>query len=223
MKIKALIFDTETTGLPLAYIPAERDLNNYPFVLQFCAKLIEIDLDNLDEPIKLIYSINSLVKPYRKGKLIEIHPKAQAVHGITIEQCKQEGNDIATIALIFQGLTNSADVLVAHNYFFDRNVLVSELLNLGIEPKAKQGCKSLCTMKISTDVLKIPQSGKHEFKFPSLAEAFKFYTNGENIEDHHKTHDAEGDVDATIHVLLEIIKTHPKVKGWLKKEIAILY
>ena len=45
-KVKILVFDTETAGLPKHYKPAEEDLDNYPSALQLGAQLIEVDLDN---------------------------------------------------------------------------------------------------------------------------------------------------------------------------------
>lgn len=220
-KVKILVFDTETAGLPKKYIPAEEDLDNYPSVLQLGAKLVEIDLDNPLE-INVIYSLNMLVQPYRNGKEISIHPKAEAVHGITFEKANALGEKIETAALLFQGLCNSANFIVCHNYTFDRNVMVSELLRLGIEAKYARGAKVFCTMKFSTNLLKLPSNYPNQFKFPKLEELFKHLT-GKNMHDHYKAHDAEGDVAATVHCVAELIKQNDDVKAWFKGEKQSIY
>jgi DNA polymerase III epsilon subunit-like protein len=220
-KIKILVFDTETTGLPKHYKPAEEDLDNYPSVLQLGAQLVEIDVDNPLQ-VNIIYKLNMLVRPYRNGKEVSIHPKAEAVHGITFETANALGESIETTALLFQGLCNSADFIVCHNYTFDRNVMVSELLRLGIEAKYKRGAKVFCTMKFSTNLLKLPGKYKDQFKFPRLDELFKHLT-GREMQEHYKAHDAEGDVAATVHCLVELINQVPDVALWFKGEKESIY
>lgn len=220
-KARILVFDTETCGLPKKYIPAEEDIDNYPPVLQLGAQLIDVDLD---DPLKydVLYRVNMLVQPYRKGKEVQIHPKAEAVHGITFERANTLGEPIETPALLFQGLCNSADFIVCHNYTFDRNVMVSELLRLGIEAKYKRGAKVFCTMKFSTNLLKLPSRYEGQYKFPKLEELFTHLT-GANMADHYKAHDADGDVSATIHCLVELINQVPDVKQWFKGEKQSIY
>ena len=220
-KVKILVFDTETTGLPKKYIPAEQDLDNYPNVLQLAGQLIEVDLDNIDNS-KVLYSLNCLVNPYRNGKPVAIHPKAEAVHGISFEKAAAAGDDMFTVAMLHQGLCNSADFIVCHNYFFDKNVMASELLRLGIEPKYKKGAKVFCTMRYSTDLLKLPGKFGGQFKFPNLAELFNHLT-GNDLSDHFEAHNAQGDVGATVVCLLELIKQRPEVQAWFKGEQEKIY
>ena len=219
--VKILVFDTETAGLPKHYKPAEEDLDNYPSVLQLGAQLIQVDLDN---PLQyeVLYKVNSLVQPYRNGKEVQIHPKAEAVHGISFQKANSLGDSIQTVGLLFQGLCNSTDFIVCHNYTFDRNVMVSELLRLGITPKYGRGTKVFCTMKFSTNLLKLKGRNEGQYKFPTLQELFKHLT-GQEMSDHYKAHDAEGDVSATVHCLLELINQNADLALWFKGEKESIY
>lgn len=221
MKVRVLIFDTETTGRPKHFGAPEDDLNNYPYLIQYCGELIEVDLEDLSK-YKVIYSINCLVRPEREGKPIKIEEGAFKVHGITEEQAELEGNDISHIAMIHQGMCNTADFIVAHNYQFDRGVIVSELLRLGIQNTAKRGCMAFCTMKYSTNILKIESSNHKNFKFPSLKELYKYYTE-RNLDDDHKAHDAQGDVNATVICLMQMINNEPELLKWFRGEIKTIY
>lgn len=223
MKLKVLIFDTETTGLPLKWIPAEEDLTNYPNILQFAAKFIEVDLDRIQEDnygvTKEIYSIDSLVQPVRRGVEVITHPKALEVHGISHEKA-YEGNLIETVSLIAIGLIYSADVIVCHNVSFDRNVLVSELLNLNLNVGLRKSTKILCTMKHSTNILKLPlnfpKQGQ-QYKHPRLEELYEYLFN-ESMHDKFKAHDAMGDVNATTECFLELLQTDKDLETFLRKE-----
>lgn len=219
-KIKVLIYDTETTGLPLKWIPAEEDLNNWCNMLQLGAVLFELDLDKIDEPNygnpRPIYSINTLIQPVRKGKEIPIHPKAEAVHGISVEKCYAEGNMLETVLFILQGLHMEADVAICHNRNFDRNVYVSEMLNLGFKAKAKSGQKQFCTMKFTTPILKL-EGRYNSYKFPKLEELYE-YLFEKSMHDTHKAHDAMGDVEATKECFLELVRTQEPLLEWLQGE-----
>lgn len=221
MKIKALIFDTETTGSPKKYIAAEEDLNNYPQVVQLAASLIEIDLEDLTT-VKVIYSFNSLITPFRKGNPIEITAKAESVHGKSFALCEKEGQDLNTVLFLFQGIVNNADLIIAHNLFFDKNVMISEYLNNGMRLTHKRSTKQLCTMRYVTPILKLPGKFKNQHKYPSLAELFTYCTDSK-IEDYYKAHDAEQDVSATIICLLSLIKEDNNLQKWLKGEIENIY
>ena len=223
-KVKILIFDTETAGLPKNYKPAEEDLTNYPPVMQLGAQILEVDLDDLST-CKLVYGAAILVSPFRAGNPIVIDPKAQAVHGISFAKAEALGDNIETVAYLFQGLCNSVDFIVCHNYSFDKNIMVSELLRLGIEPKYKQGAKVFCTMKFSTNLVKIPNPNPkypNQFKFPRLEELFKYLFNI-SLRDSHQAHDAYGDVEATRACLIELIKRDSRLLQWFKGEIAHIY
>lgn len=223
MKIKILIFDTETTGLPLKNIPAKEDLGNYPTVLQFAGTFFEVDLDKLQDDnygvVREIFNINTYVKPYRKDVKTVTHPKALAVHGIT-DEVAEEGNLIETLAFLYQGMVIQADVIVAHNLDFDSNVMMSELLNLGLVLGTRRSLCTICTMQFSKPILRLPndsQYAREEYKNPRLEELYE-YLFGEKIEVEHTPHDADGDVTATRKCFLELLKTEEVLEAFIREK-----
>ena len=221
--MKILVFDTETAGKAIRWSPAEVDRDAWPALLQLSAKLIEVDLDNVFNSFKILYDFNSYVIPFREEQAVEIHPDAQKVHNISFEHCLENGNDISTVCLLFQGLINSADILVAHNFFFDRNVMAAEMLKIDITPKAKGGSRPFCTMQYSTDVLKLPNLKRPKTnKYPSLAETYKYYFK-QNMSDVFNAHDSNEDVKATLSIFVKMLQVHPSLVEQLKNGEKKLY
>lgn len=226
MKIKILVFDTETTGLPLKNIPAKEDLGNYPNVLQFAGSFFEVDLDKLQDDnlgvVREIFNINTYIKPYRNDVKTVTHPKALAVHGIT-DEIAEDGNYIETLALLYQGMVIQADVIVAHNLNFDSNVMMSELLNLGLVLGTRRSLCTICTMEFTKPILKLVNDGQYareEYKNPSLSELYQ-YLFDENLEDNHVAHDADGDVAATRRCFLELLKTEEVLEQFIREKETI--
>ena len=221
--MKILVFDTETAGTALRWSPAEVDRDAWPALLQLSAKLIEVDLDNVFNPFKVLYDFNSYVIPFREEQAVEIHPNAQKVHNITFEHCVETGNHISTVCLLFQGLLNTADILVAHNFFFDRNVMAAEMLKASIPPKAKGGSRPFCTMQYNTDVLKLPNPKRlGTNKYPSLAETYKYYFN-QNMSEVFNAHDSNEDVGATLSIFVKMLQVDPTLVEKLKSNEKKLY
>ncbi len=225
-KVRVLMFDTKTAGTPKHYKPAHEDINNYPDLLQFSAKLVDIDLNNLDK-YDIIYSINMLVKPERHVdkfivRKVTIEDKAIEEHGITIEKLDILGDDIFNVAMIYQGLTNSADFIISHNYTLHKNVMVSELLRLGIRARYSKRAKVLCMMKYASPILEIPTSRPNQFKFPTPAEIFNNLT-GEEASDFFDLKDADKDTDLYIVNLLQLLKRGDDLFSWLNGDIEELY
>ena len=221
--MKILVFDTETAGTALRWSPAEVDRDAWPAVLQLSAKLVEVDLDNVFNPFKVLYDFNSYVIPFREEQAVEIHPSAQKVHNITVDHCVENGNHISTVCLLFQGLLNTADILVAHNFFFNRNVMAAEMLKASIPPKTKGGSRPFCTMQYNTDVLKLPNLKRPGTnKYPSLAETYKHYFN-QNMSDVFNANDSYEDVGATLSIFVKMIQVDPTLVEKLKSNEKKLY
>lgn len=229
MVVRILIFDTKTTGFPRNYKKAEEDITNYPHCLELGAKIIELDLDHIGKQdnviIKDIFSISSLIKPYRGEETLVINPKAQAIHNITVEECEEDGNMIETIAYMFQGMASTVDFIVAHNYNLQRNTMISELLRLGIKLITKKGCKQFCPMLYSTNILQLPPTNPKftgTFKYPSIDELYKYLLD-EDIETKYEHNNAMNNTLATEDCLLELFKSDSKVLSWFKGELLTIY
>lgn len=215
--VKVLIFDTETAGLPKQYIPAEQDINNYPPVLQFAGQLVEINKEDGKYFFREIITVNSFIEPIRNGETITIHEKAQQVHGISVKQLEHFGIPLHTVIMSFQGLLQSANIIVAHNFDFDRNMMVSECLREGYKPHYRKTTRILCTMKYLTNKLQIPNKGKGKgFKYPKLEEAF-LKVVGDDMYKYFKAHDALEDVKATVILLVNMLNTIPEFAETFEK------
>jgi DNA polymerase III epsilon subunit-like protein len=108
--IEFLVFDTETTGLPV------RD--NY----QTC-RLVQIAFEAYSPNGVLLDSKCVLVKPFG----FSIPQEATNIHGITQEQALLSGVEQKEVLDIFMSYLARSKILVAHNIEFDVNVITNEL------------------------------------------------------------------------------------------------
>ena len=168
-----LIFDTETTGLPIKTdrnLPSPTNTEAYN-----SARLIELAYTILDKNNFVVKTESFLVS----GLIIE----NVGVHGITTEMCK-DGLPIKDVLEKFKADVSTCEILIGHNIEFDISIIEAEHFRLfgtliGLEKK-----KIFCTMKIGSKI-----TGK----YPKLSELHsKFFP-----EDVFKGHRALKDVYAT--------------------------
>ena len=175
-----LFFDTETTGLPDYTLPPGR---HQPHVVQLAAVLLDGRAER---------SLATLIKP--DGW--KIHPNAQRVHGISIGRARAEGVPIAQAIASFQELLAEADLAVAHNVKFDRLLIDSEYLRLGLQPRWP---RTFCTMLTCTDIVRLP-GYRGRYKWPTLEEAhYHFFRRPLP-----GAHDASADVRACVAIFQEL-------------------
>ena len=166
-----LFFDTETSDLP-DYRSAPGA--HQPHVVQLAAILVDGDKQE---------TLTTMIQPQGWS----IHPKAQATHGISVEQALAEGVPVAQAIERFDALLRRAGLAVAHNIRFDRLLLDSEYLRLG---RKAAWPDTFCTMAASTDIVKIPNF--KGYKWPTLAEAYHHFLKRPLP----RAHDALADVQA---------------------------
>ena len=109
--MKALIFDTETTGFIHTTKPALHPAQ--PHMVQLGAALLDMDTGEVGE------TINKIVRPTDW----HIPANLAAIHGITTERAREEGATGFGIIAQFFDLTLKTDVLVGHTVVFDKNML----------------------------------------------------------------------------------------------------
>jgi DNA polymerase III epsilon subunit-like protein len=165
--VRTLFFDTETTGLPRhSAVSALQLKNNWPDLVSICWIVCDDG-----SPVKKEYH---MIKP--EGWVID--PSASKIHGITQEVAMAEGESLKTVLETFYGDYVTADQVIAHNMFFDRNVLFAAFawrLNIGPTGFWKHS-KDVCTMLKSKDELKIPSKyskTRDMYKYPSLDELYR--------------------------------------------------
>ena len=190
-----LIFDTETTGLPMR---AGYETYHHPQKLQCyeSARLVQIAYIILDEektPIKL-YS--AIVKP--NG--FTISAEIAKIHGITQEIAEEKGTDIKTVLNNILEALKSVDTIVAHNIGFDYSIVLSEAYRIGffelIKELKRKRC--FCTKIQAQKQLKLQ-------KAPKLTELHSMLITEENWV---QKHDAMDDTFSCMRCFVKLRETN---------------
>lgn len=163
-----IVFDTETTGLPVAM---NMPLDRQPHIIEFAA--IKLDDDTLEEKDRIEF----LCKPP-----ISIPPIITNITGITDDKLKDE----KPFSAYMKPLVNffiGEKVLIAHNIDFDRKLLMFELSRMGMMTNFPWPPIHICTVEKTTFIK------GHRLK---LGELYEIAT-GNKIKDAHR---AMNDVEA---------------------------
>jgi DNA polymerase III epsilon subunit-like protein len=187
--VKALIFDTETTGMVEFRKPPEDP--SQPDLIQLGMLLV----DTADWKPRMR---TSLLVQLNEG--VRIDPGAQEAHGISAEDCARYGVVPMVACSLFNQACLQADVIVAHNLSFDVSIMKTALHRLGNKPHRLDGRQLVCTKESTTDVLKLP--GNYGYKWPTLAEAYRHYT-GQEIAG---AHDALVDAEACLEIFRGLVQ-----------------
>lgn len=186
--MKILVFDTETTGLPIGRNPSVKDVDMWPHIIQISFILYEtVTVDIIaceDHIIKLDPSVY-------------ISPESVRIHGITRSQSTRKGIPLKTAISDFNRALNMADWVVGHNISFDKRMVMAESNRLNVPQHFTKGngsgIKEYCTMMNAIELCQIEatgRNGKMYYKYPKLHELhqylFDVMPNG--------THDSMGDV-----------------------------
>ncbi|HER10173.1 MAG TPA: DNA polymerase III subunit alpha [Bacteroides sp.] len=185
-----LIFDTETTGLPLRDNAPITEIDNWPRVVQIAWQLH-------NDTGELTSHHNLLIKP--DG--FEIPYSAEKVHGISTEKATRYGVPLEEGLAFFNESVSKALFLVGHNISFDVNALGVEFIRTGIQSTFLEK-KQVCTMWSSTDYLKLPGGRGGKFKPPRLMELYRNLFE----EDFPEAHNASADVEATARCFFELLR-----------------
>ena len=185
--MKILFFDTETTGIPKNWDAPVDKLDNWPRLVQLAWQVYDLNENLLEEH-------NYIIKPVG----FTISSEASAVHKITTEIATDTGVDLLTILKVFSSSVKSSDLMVAHNYKYDYNIMGSELLRNGLENDLKDK-EHICTMEASTDFCKIP--GATGYKWPKLEELYYIL-----FRESFNAHNALDDIKATARCFWDLSK-----------------
>jgi DNA polymerase III epsilon subunit-like protein len=186
--MNVLVFDTETTGLPLWNDPSDHP--DQPYIVDIAATLFDgsgLEIDRFD----------SIVKPG-----VPIPEELARLHGITTEMAMDQGIEIATAHSVLMGLIADADLIVGHNVSFDiRMARIQAVRATG--NKWDNPLPTFCTMRRTTGICKILKPNARfnkDWKWPNLTEATRFFFN----EDHSNAHRARADCDASARIYFHI-------------------
>ena len=167
--MKILVFDTETTGLPVGRNPSIRETKKWPHMIQLSYILYDVRNNTILECVDEIVKIPSHV---------EISEESISLHGISRDISKQKGDTCINVLNRFNQTLQQADTVIGHNISFDKRIIMVECIrNYMSQYFTRNGIKKpeYCTMKNSVDICKIEaisKDGEKYLKYPSLTELY---------------------------------------------------
>jgi DNA polymerase III epsilon subunit-like protein len=172
--MKLLVFDTETTGLPIFKNVSFKDSTNWPHIIQLSYILYDL-IQN-----KVICEHDHIIDVPPN---ITISEKSISLHGITRKISSTQGIPIQYALQMFNICLDKADIVIAHNFKFDRSMIMVESHRYDISvrfnsttPPVLNYRQFYCTMEKSTKLCNIAvknRYGKSYNKFPTLLELHK--------------------------------------------------
>ena len=185
-----LVFDTETTGLPLNYRAPLKDFNNWPRMVQIAWQIHDIKGD-------LIEVKNYIIKP--EG--FSIPYNSEKIHGISTELAHKKGLPLKEVLSLFTEALNRTQFIIGHNISFDNNIVGCEFLRSEMA-NVLENKTSIDTKEESTEFCQLPGGRGGKYKWPNLSELYnKLF--GESFAE---AHNASADVEATTRCFLELIR-----------------
>lgn len=179
--MKIMVFDTETTGLPKSRKSLLENTEEWPYIVQLSC--LTYDTDTLQ-----ICSMSDNIVRLPEGFVID--PFCVKIHGITSEMSQLLGCDRYDAIINFMVDFDKADLVIAHNMEFDKNVLLVEMIRENKESKEnkeldehiidsfRHSIKMCCTMQEGLELCNIKRKYKNSpneyVKFPSLSELHNY-------------------------------------------------
>ncbi|MWV17529.1 3'-5' exonuclease [Pseudomonas sp. L-22-4S-12] len=170
----AVVFDTETTGIPDWKNPSEAE--HQPHIVEIAATLYSAQGAVID-------SFQAIVKP--DGRVIP--DELAEIHGITQEMAMEVGISEIDALKGFLALHDRAGIRVAHNATFDDRIVRIGLMRYFDEERAnafRDGSEKFCTCNKSRGPVGLG-------KLPTLAEAYKHFTGEDLVNAHRAMPDAQ--------------------------------
>ena len=185
-----LVFDIESTGLPARkgfdeYFPYT-DLKKYDR-----SRIVSIAWCKYSKKGILLESKYFVIKPI--DFIINNKSKATEINGITSEMANETGIEFTEILDELSNDLENVSKLIAHNLLFDLTILKSELTRYnGNEIIDKlNNLKLYCTMKKTTNILKLPFAKENCYKSPKLIELYNYYFPNEEFNAHNALEDVK--------------------------------
>ncbi len=182
-----LVYDTETSGLPLFKEPSEHP--DQPHVVQLAAQMVDHDSR------RVISTLNLIIQP--DGWLIP--DDVAKVHGITTEFAAAHGVPEGLAVEMLLEMNAQCSHRVAHNEQFDARIVRIACMRHMTDIVADEWkhAPAQCTARMSTPVIQLPptdrmrSAGRFHYKTPNLGEAYRYFTGRELVGAHNAMVDAE--------------------------------
>lgn len=178
----ALIFDIETTGLPI-YVSygiyhSYTDISKY----NDC-RLVQISMMLCDSKLINTGITSYIIKP-ENFKICN-----SQIHGITNDIAEKNGVSFTIVANTFLSLLKKVNTIIAHNADFDVNIMKSELYRHGFYDIITELNKKhiICSMKTTKWLVNIRKG--NWVKDPKLSELYFYVTKKEMLNAHNAVED----------------------------------
>lgn len=195
-----LFFDTETNGLPKDRKATTQDTEKWPYILQISWTLLLIE-NNCKRNI-----LESQTHYLRLPDNVQFDTEASKIHKIQ-ESIVRAAPDSKTILDLFKKVSQSANVIVAHNLAFDKPALYASFYRINKDENFNWWPSyEFCTMEQTKGILKLPSKfakPNDPWKYPRLSELHKYLFEVEPVE---ILHSAETDVAVLIKCFLELVE-----------------
>lgn len=162
----ALVYDTETTGLPIWREPSEGE--NQPHVVQLAAELVDLNTRKVAASIDLVVHPNGWTIPQ----------ETIDVHGITNEYAESCGIPEPLVLECFIDMWRQAEFRVGHNERFDARIIRIAQHRFNSFQKDIDDWKSApaeCTGLLAKPIMQMPPKGRFGYKMPKLGEAYEHF------------------------------------------------
>jgi DNA polymerase III epsilon subunit-like protein len=166
--MKVLVFDTETTGLPIDQNASLTDSAKWPFIIQLSFMVFDTETKEILEYSDSIIQLDASV---------DISPGSIAIHQITAQRSQSEGIPIKQALAHLADQMSEVELIIGHNILFDKRMLmVEQHRNQMKNCLYKNGTviPNYCTMKRTTALCNLPAvnktTGEAYNKYPTLAE-----------------------------------------------------
>lgn len=186
-----VVYDTETSGLPVKKWEYGRLYITQPYILQFAWLIYDTDTQKL----------NSYTNYVKLNSTIPIHEKSVEIHGLTHTFLQENGRHIVDILHDFRTTTKKCDLYIAHNVSFDKPIIEKECERNDLISVFKEGAEHFCTMKSNIKRCGITREykGKQTLKYPTLLELHNtVFSNESNGINQTKLHNALFDILLTL-------------------------
>ncbi len=197
--VNILMYDTETTGLPIRpSVPYKHE--NWPHIVQLSYLVYSLPVAQFTEGVPSTWT------PVASGDFVvlpdgyKVPEEASKIHGISHARAVRDGIDVREVMENFLFHVARADIIVAHNANFDKNTVHGVLARNGMLATrpignedgpwaqgswpSKPTVREICTMLASTEYCRLPFEPKDNtapppypkdtrFKWPRLSQLFK--------------------------------------------------
>ena len=200
--MKVLVFDTETTGLPVKGASIY-DNSKWPYIIQL--SYILYDISNNSSLIK-----NNYIK---LDESVAISQESFNIHNISREILHEQGINIVDALKEFNECLKTCDIVVGHNISFDKRMIFVECFRHAVaqyftryEGNEKIPKPEFCTMKNTTHYCKLERLSKTNevyIKNPKLSELYLILFPNESLPSN--LHNSLVDVAMTLRCYLKYV------------------